>query len=138
MEASAIKQLIGCSPVHTYTHTNRNVAAATIRLKDYLYEMASSSSSAGYENKSNEKENREAIHTEAESGPDLPLLDIEEILQKLNNGDPEIRFHIVQSLRKHTTKSPQVASEIVAKGTLVPMLVSSLRSLSVSSHLLSM
>ncbi len=88
--------------------------------------MASSSSSAGHENKSTEKENREAVHTEAESGPDLPLLDIEEILQKINDGDPEICFHIVQSLRKHTAKSSQVVNDILATGTLVSMLVSSL------------
>ncbi len=82
----------------------------------------------GHENKSNEKENREAIHTKAVSGPDLPPLDIEEILQKLNDGTPEVLFHVVQSLRKHTAKSPQVANEIVANRTLVSMLVSSLRS----------
>ncbi len=61
---------------------------------------------------------------------DLPPLEIDEIIQKLNDDDvdPDLQYHFVHSLRKHTVKSPQVVYDIVATRTIVPMLVSALRS----------
>ncbi len=78
-----------------------------------------------------ENEKPVVIHTEAQMGRDLPPFEIDEIIQKLNDDDvdPDVQYHYVHSLRKHTVKSPQVIDDIVATGTLVPMLVSSLRSL---------
>ncbi len=79
-----------------------------------------------------ENEKPVVTHTEAQTGRDLPPLAIDEILQMLKDDDdvdPDLQYHFVHSLRKHTVKSPQVVYDIVATGTLVPMVFSSLRSL---------
>ncbi len=101
------------------------------RLPDCRNKMLLLSNAAGPDSRPDNDENEkiEVNHTEDESGQDFPLLGLDGILQKVSNDDdPEIRIHSIHSLRKHTVKSPKVVDDIVAMGTLVPMLVSSLRS----------
>ncbi len=109
------------------------VAPTTSRLHYNRHDMALLSNTPEDKNKPENSENEKpvVIHTEAQTGRDLPPLAIDEIIQKLNDDDvdPDVQYHFVHSLRKHTVKSPQVIDDIVALGTLVPMLVSSLRSL---------
>ncbi len=109
------------------------VAPTTSRLQDHRNKMDLSSNAAEDKNKpdNENKEHSEVIYTEAQSGRDLPPLAIDEIIQKLNDDDvdPDLQYYIVHSLRKHTVKSQQVVIDRVATGTLVPMLVSALRSL---------
>ncbi len=108
------------------------VAPTTSHLHYNRHNMALLSNAPEDKNKPDNGENEKpvVIHTEAQTGRDLPPLEIDEIIQKLNDDDdPDVQYHYVHSLRKHTVKSPQVIDDIVATGTLVPMLVSSLRSL---------